>query len=122
MYGPSHQGMQSLGAPSNARMNNNSYVNRNSCKRSIIKFILYNFLIDGPYMQEEIDRLANDMQNCSLTCNEGANAIEQMPNALNSVQNGKQSKQGLKNSNGKDSSYQSQQKGKQIVKGNNSKI
>lgn len=77
-------------------------------------------------MQEEIDHLANDMQNCSLTCNEGANAIAEMPNALNmnSVQNAKQSKQGLKNLNAKDSSYQIQQKGKQTgtVKGNYNKI
>jgi len=75
-------------------------------------------------MQEEVDRLVNDMQNCSLTYNEEASANAEIPNTLhlnmNSVQDAKQSKQGSKNLNGKDSSYQIQQKGKQIgtVKGN----
>lgn len=72
-------------------------------------------------MQEELDHLVNDMQNCSLTYNEGANASAEIPNAsnMNGVQN---ATQGPKN--GKDSLYQIQQKGKQtgIVKGNNIKI
>ncbi|KAL0122654.1 hypothetical protein PUN28_007406 [Cardiocondyla obscurior] len=82
VYGPNHQGMRSLGAPLNAHV---------------------------PYGQEEVG-LINDMQNCSLTYNEGESA-----SAENSVAsyNTKQSKQGLKNSNGKDSLYQIQQKGKQ---------
>ncbi|XP_028048898.1 uncharacterized protein LOC105834586 isoform X2 [Monomorium pharaonis] len=96
VYGPSHQAMQSLGAPSNAHT---------------------------PCMQEEIDRLVNDMQKCSLTCNEGATVNAEIPNALhinmNSMQNANQSKQG-KNLNGKDSTYQVPQKGKQTatIKGN----
>ncbi|XP_024869249.1 uncharacterized protein LOC112452984 isoform X2 [Temnothorax curvispinosus] len=87
MYGPS-QGIQSIGAQSNTHV---------------------------PYMQEEIDRLVNDMQNCSLTYNEGPSANAETPKVLhlNSVQNAKQSKQGPKNLNGKDSTYQIQQKGKQ---------
>lgn len=90
-----------------------------------MKSILINFLIDASYKQEEAD-LVNDMQNCSLTYNEEASA--ESPNSLhlntNSVQNVKQLKQGPKNSSGKDSSYQIQQKGKQTgtVKGNNNKI
>lgn len=76
-------------------------------------------------MQEEVDRLVNDMQNCSLTYNEGANTNADIPNALHlNMNNAKQSKQGPKNSSGKDSSYQVQQRGKQTgtVKGNNNKI
>lgn len=76
-------------------------------------------------MQEEVDHLVNDMQNCSLTYNEGASGSVEIPNALhlnmNRVQNAKQSKQELRNSNERDFSYQIQQKGKQTgtFKGNN---
>lgn len=74
-------------------------------------------------MQEEADCIVNGMQNCLLTCNEGLN-VEMPPNTLypnsNSVPNARLLKQGLKNLNGKDSSYQALQKGKQTgtVKGN----
>lgn len=122
MYEPSHQEIQPTDT-SNTRMNNNLSYNKNPCKRSIMKSILINLLIDAQYKQEEIN-FVNDMQNCSLTCNEGANV--ESPNSLhlnaNSVQ--KQSKQGPKNSNGKDSSHQIQQKGKQTgtVKGDNNNL
>lgn len=124
MYGPSHQGIQSSDA-SNIRMNNNLYHTIKIHKRLIMKFVLINFLIDASYKQEEPD-FVNDMQNYSLTYNEGASA--ESPTSLhlntNSTQNIKQSKQGPKNSSGKDSSYQIQQKGKQTgtVKGSNNKI
>jgi len=42
MYGP-NQGMQSMTASSNSRMNNNLSIYKNLCKRSIMKPILYNF-------------------------------------------------------------------------------
>lgn len=89
-----------------------------------MKPILINFLIDVPYVQEEVNHLVNDMQNYSLTYNEGANVSVERPNAshsnTNNEQNTKQTKQGPKSSSGKDS-YQIQQKGKQTgaVKGNN---
>ncbi|KAL6257366.1 hypothetical protein P5V15_010939 [Pogonomyrmex californicus] len=87
-YGPS-QGMQSLGTTSNAHV---------------------------PYMQEEADRLVNDMQNCSLTCNEAAGISAEISNVPYSNMNGVQKppKQGSKNSSEKNSSYYIQQKGKQI--------
>lgn len=79
------------------------------------------------YMREEVDRLVNDMQNSSL--NEGSNASVEILNAshvnMNSQQSTNQSKQGPRNSSGKDSSHHIQQKGKQtgtVNKGNNSKI
>ncbi|XP_018300917.1 putative uncharacterized protein DDB_G0286901 isoform X1 [Mycetomoellerius zeteki] len=93
MYGPNHQGIPSMGTPSNA-------------------------INSGPYMQymrEEVDRLVNDMQNSSL--NEGSNASVEILNAshvnMNSQQSTNQSKQGPRNSSGKDSSHHIQQKGKQ---------
>lgn len=92
-------------------------------KKSIIKFILINLLIDIPYVQEEVDHLVTDMQNCSLTYNEGGNAIAEIPNMqlnTSNIQHTKQPKQGPKNLNEKESSYQIQQKGKQTgtIKGN----
>lgn len=79
-------------------------------------------------MQEEVDRLVNDMQNCSLSCNEEASVSAEISNALhlnmNGVQNAKQPKQGSKSSSGKDFMYQIHQKGKQTgtVRGNNNMI
>ncbi|XP_018402507.1 PREDICTED: uncharacterized protein LOC108779572 isoform X3 [Cyphomyrmex costatus] len=99
MYGSNHQGMQSLGASSNA-VNSGPYMQ---------------------YMQEEVDRLVNDMQNCSL--NDRPNISAEIPNTshvnTNCVQSINQAKQGPRNSSGKDSHY-IQQKGKQTgtVKGN----
>ncbi|XP_011871005.1 PREDICTED: uncharacterized protein LOC105563739 isoform X2 [Vollenhovia emeryi] len=96
IYGPSHQGVQSLAAPSNAPV---------------------------PCTQEDVDRLVNDMQNCSLACNEGADVSAEISNAshlnTNNVRNARQPKQGPKNLNGNDS-YQTQPKGRQTgtVKGN----
>jgi len=79
------------------------------------------FSTDIPYMQD-VDRIVNGMQNCSLTCNEEASIeIPSTSNSNNnSVPNARLPKQGLKNLNGKDSSYQAPQKGKQTgtAKGN----
>ncbi|XP_012220948.1 uncharacterized protein [Linepithema humile] len=95
-YGPGQHSMQPLGVPSNAN--------------------------NIPYMPEEVDRIVNGMQNCSLTYNEGAS--NEIPNTSysnnTSVPNARLPKQGSKNLNGKDSSCQASQKGKQTAtaKGN----
>lgn len=64
-----------------------------------------------------MEHLDNGMQDCSLTYNEGAGANDEISNTshqnMNSTQNARQPKQGLKNLSGKDLSYQVAQKGKQ---------
>ncbi|XP_070153573.1 putative uncharacterized protein DDB_G0291608 isoform X1 [Polyergus mexicanus] len=91
MYGPGHHGVQPLGAPSG-----NAHV---------------------PCTQEEMEHLVKGMQNCSLTYSEGASANDDISNtsyqSMNSAQNARQPKQGLKSLSGKDPSYQVAQKGKQ---------
>lgn len=74
-------------------------------------------------MQEEMEHLVNGMQNCTLTYSEGTAANDDISNTshrnISGAQNARQPKQELKSLNGKDSSYQVAQKGKQsgIVKG-----
>ncbi|XP_019884691.1 OTU domain-containing protein 4 isoform X2 [Camponotus floridanus] len=91
MYGPGHHGMQPLGAPSG-----NAHV---------------------PSMPEEMEHLANGMQNCSLTYSEGPAANDDISNtshrSISGAQNARQPKQELKSLNGKDPLYQVGQKGKQ---------
>lgn len=74
-------------------------------------------MTDVPCMQEEMEHLVNGMQNCSLTYSEGAGANDDISNtshqSMNSAQNARQPKQGLKSLSGKDPSYQVAQKGKQ---------
>lgn len=75
-------------------------------------------------MPEEMEHLANGMQNCSLTYSEGPAINDDIPNtshrSISGAQNVRQPKQELKSLNGKDPLYQVGQKGKQTgtAKGN----
>jgi len=73
---------------------------------------------DVPSVEENIDGLVNEIQNCSLYDGADANGEVSKTSGTSDAQNGKQFKQGSLKSNGKDS-YQIIQKTKQsgITKG-----
>jgi len=67
---------------------------------------------DVPSVEENVDGLVNEIQNCSLYDGADANGEISKTSGTSDAQNGKQFKQGSLKSNGKDS-YQIVQKTKQ---------